>query len=94
MENEDEFICVHKHELSFGLTELELSIRRRVIHVGLQDNKPYLWAIVDTNCRTEKVKVYCVGTGEMKIEHNFPWEFHIGTVHTDNGNVWHYFARE
>ena len=54
MENEDAFLCVHKHELSFGLTELELSIRRRVIHVGLQDNKPYLWVIVDTTAAPKK----------------------------------------
>ena len=98
MENENALMCVRKYELSFDdePTELELPIRRRVIHVALQDTKPHLWVIVDLNYRTEKVEVYCIGTGVMSMEQDFPWDEHIGTVQTVNGNVWHYFlsARE
>ena len=60
------------------------------LHVGLQMGKPCLWFEVDPETKeTVEYMITCVGTGWA-----FEGErcFHIGTIVTDSGFVWHYYA--
>jgi hypothetical protein len=59
----------------------------QIVHVGLQNNIPTIWALVETTKRPEDRFFGIIGTGhEFSGEH---WK-HVGTCEPDQlGLVWH-----
>lgn len=84
---------IYKYPLDgIGLTTLpNFPKRHELLHVGIQDERYYLWALVDQNASDDErwpLQILCVGTG---------WEMpaglfdHITTLQVDVF-VWHFFA--
>lgn len=59
-------------------------------HVALQNHKPMWWfeVVVDEQ-RSSEVEVTCIGTG-WPISTDY---WHIGTIVTESGFVWHFYAK-
>lgn len=62
----------------------------RILHVGMQSNRPHIWAMVDPDAPTVFRKISIIGTGWDLPDDN--GEF-LGTVFGDHGYVWHIFDR-
>lgn len=68
----------------------------KILKVDYQNGVPYLWAIVDTELRTNKYRIYRIGTG-----HPFGSDTPIGSINPNNyinttvmsnePYVWHWF---
>ena len=65
----------------------------KVLHVGIQDGKPCLWAIVDPYGNQMLKSVIAIATGiEMQDDFLNHWEY-IGTAVGINGRyVFHFFV--
>lgn len=58
----------------------------KIIHVGEQDNFPFLWAELDTDGVYVKRNFLVLGTGHPFPKHVTRWE-HLGTVKLDDGAI-------
>ena len=72
-----------------GLTELTLPGGAQVLTVNLQNEKPFLWAMVDPDKHLTTRRFRLVATGES-FEANDP--FYVGTLFVEGGRyVFHVF---
>lgn len=67
----------------------------RYLHVGEQDEKPAIWAEVDSLDNTVTKTIYIFGTGHNMDGRNrellVPTNGYIGTAQMKNGLVWHIY---
>ena len=64
----------------------------KILKVGIQDDWPTLWAIVNTSKeKTIPTKIYSCGTGWNLLE---DYGQYIGTAINNFGYVWHYFLNK
>lgn len=78
---------VHKFPLEIGKVSYILGRLSEVCHVGLQEGKPYVWAMVDP-AWNEKTSVVVVGTG-----HDIPFGWVFAGSFQMPPFVWHLFYR-
>lgn len=84
---------IYKYPLDgIGVTTLpNFPKKRKLLHVGMQDGRYYLWALVDPNAtekEREPLQIIAVGTGWTFPEGKYE---HLTTLQNDN-LVWHFFA--
>lgn len=61
-----------------------------ILHVGMQQGIPCVWALVDKGRMTAPRNLWVAGTG-WELD-DFPDELKfLGTAHTDDSLVWHVF---
>lgn len=65
----------------------------RVLSVGVQDNRLFVWALVDQSYSAAPVHFYIVGTGNPANHVASHMRF-IGTVQMPSGLVWHVFVED
>lgn len=83
---------IYKYEVKAGLNELYLPQDTKVLTVQIQDDNPYMWAIVKTDKPLVKRLFYTYGTGH-EIKHLI--KEYIGTFQLLNlGLVFHLFEVE
>lgn len=73
-----------------GIAEIEMPAYAEVVHVGLQDRTPTIWAVVDPDAKRKELrrfKIYGTGHG---IRENAK---HVGTWF-QGPYVWHLFEIE
>jgi len=74
-----------------GVFRISMPVGAEVISVGLQDNMPYLWAVVDLDEDRSADREFCfIGTGQ-EIPPLWPPLF-VGTVITSTNTVGHLFV--
>lgn len=79
---------IYKYPLDLAKEqELLLPFAPQLLCVQVQNNQPYLWAIVDLDCKSLPVTIKMYGTGNGNPH---PDDKYLGTVQLD-GFVWHYF---
>jgi hypothetical protein len=85
-----EMITIWKYPLAIWgeVQKIEMPIGARVLCVQLQDERPFLWAVVDDEAPAETRAFIMHGTGHQLM----PGEY-IGTIQL-HGFVWHYFSIE
>lgn len=66
---------------------LQLPAGSRILHLGVQDGHPALWAEVHQDNPAEVRQFHCVGTGHILPEDD---RVHLGTIIV-SGWVWHYY---
>ena len=69
---------------------IELPLGARLLHIGLQENMPTLWAEVDKNSSLERRTFFCIGTG-YDIPDNASY---VGTIEQSGYYMWHYYIDE
>lgn len=70
---------------------IEMPEVHRFLKFDLQDDKPYLWILVDENSSMREVNFRIFGTGH-EIDMDYPQNTYIGTVIlNDLPLVWHLF---
>lgn len=81
---------VFKYSLSLDdIIEVEVPIGSQLLHVGLQDGRLMLWALVDTAANPCIKRVRCAGTGHKIVEDDLRF---IDTVHMVGGRlIFHFF---
>lgn len=62
-----------------------------VLHIGTQDGRPTLWAVVDTD-KVQETEVVAWGTGWPLPDDVYFETDYWGTAEDGAGYVWHYFA--
>lgn len=62
-----------------------------ILHVGEQNGKLMLWAVVDNGLEMISIGISIFGTGNPASTLG---KTHIGTVQMSNGLVWHIFRNE
>lgn len=81
---------IYKYEISPGIESFEMPVGAEVLTVQAQNDKPYLWALVDTTEKAVEMRKFGVyGTG-----HNMPQEpgEYVGTFQLHGGSlVFHVF---
>lgn len=70
----------------FGDTPIIMPVGAQILGVGVQDDNPYLWALVDTLAGREERRISVVGTGWEVPESGV----YLGTYFTERF-VWHIF---
>jgi len=73
------------------VTEVSMPVGADILHVGMQDDEPCLWVLVDQDMASVSTrKIACFGTGNPCNEAH-PFNY-LGTIvgHRDVF-VWHYF---
>ena len=82
---------IYKYEFPIATeVEIELPYNSRILTVRIQNGKPRLWAIIDTDEKsTGKRKFYVFGTGNPLPEFITSLK-HINTI-SDGKFVWHIF---
>ena len=82
-------ITIHKYQFEIADSiEIEMPIHSDILSIQLQNNKPTMWAKVDTSLQKVKRIFVVFGTGH-EINSLFDYR-HIGTIQM-NGFVWHIF---
>lgn len=72
-----------------GRFTLDLPVGYTALHLGVQDQQPHWWLLVDSEAPTTKVSLRCYGTGHEVDEREGAY---LGTVLLVNGAfVLHYF---
>lgn len=71
-----------------GLVEIDMPAEATILTVALQDDIPYIWAIVNPKNEKTLRTFYCIWTGQPLISIN---KKHIGTFQKSNGIVYHVF---
>lgn len=77
---------IYKYQLT-GTDTIDLREGSKVLHVGEQNGKLYLWATVDLSAKLWPSTFVAIPTGE-NVPSDYPY---IGTVQMKNGEVWHVF---
>jgi hypothetical protein len=82
-------ITIHKYQFEIADSiEIEMPIHSDILSIQLQNNKPTMWAKIDTSLQMAKRIFLVFGTGhEMSSVFDYR---HIGTLQV-NGHVWHIF---
>jgi hypothetical protein len=65
----------------------------QVLSVGVQDNRLFVWALVDQSYNAVPIRFYIVGTGNPANHVASNLRF-VGTVQMPNGLVWHVFVED
>jgi hypothetical protein len=82
-------ITIHKYEFELGPEiEIEMPEFSKIISVQLLNEKPVMWAIVDTHRPLVKRKFTAVWTGE-ELNAFYSMRHHIATI--QDIHVWHIF---
>jgi hypothetical protein len=83
------------HKFTLNATDvqvLELPRFSQPLSVQVQDGKPQLWALVDTDEPTADYAVLCYGTGQKVARLPLGYQF-LGTVQLAGGSlVFHFFG--
>lgn len=83
--------AIWKYPLNGPTPVLEMPEAATVLHVGTQNDRPYLWAIGSPTAPKEKRAFHVYGTGHPIDLVNAPSR-HVGTFFIDNGAyVFHVF---
>jgi hypothetical protein len=61
------------------------------LHLGYQNNKPMVWAIVDDDAPEQNYSIICSGTGWPIADFQSAYNY-LGTLQDEIGYVWHYFV--
>ena len=81
---------IWKFELEITRNQVvAMPLGERVLSVGEQDGRLFVWALVDTDAEMMSVPFFVAGTGHQ-VNESSQWEF-IDTVQMSNGLVWHVF---
>jgi hypothetical protein len=81
--------AVYKYELHPDTSVVSMPEGARILHVDVQDNRPYIWALVDPTLRHVGRKFAVVGTGQQFDATDV---VHVGTFLMYGGDlVWHVF---
>ena len=77
---------IYKYELKEG--SVEMPIGAKILTIQTQNNRPYIWALVDIDVECEFRNFAIVGTG-----HDFPEADDFTYINTiqDGPFVWHIF---
>jgi hypothetical protein len=77
---------IYKYELKEG--SVEMPIGAKILSIQYQNNRPYIWALVDTDVECDFRYFTIVGTGE-----DFPEADDFTYINTiqDGPFVWHIF---
>lgn len=81
---------IWKYELEEDSNPIVIRTPRNSIPlcIQMQDNKPHIWFLVNTNEAGENLKFYVYETGENIEEDNIKY---VGTFQTIGGLVYHLF---
>jgi len=83
---------IYKYELPFESGSIVMPAGAKLLDVQRQDEKPRMWAIVDSTARLVNRTIRCLGTGLDATEAAVPPGEYIGTVQFHWGRlVLHYF---
>jgi len=76
---------IYKYKLE---NSVEMPIGAKILSIQMQNNRPYIWALVDTDVECEFRHFEIIGTG-----HNFPEADNFTYINTfqDGPFVWHIF---
>ena len=83
---------IHKYQLNYGITSLQLPQGAIPIHADLQQDVPTLWVEVDTQMPLIHYNIHIVGTGHQMAESISPSTrlSHVSTFQ-EGGLVWHIY---
>lgn len=81
--------AIYKYQVTNGAPTV-MPDHAKLLHVGEQDSRLYVWALVDPTAPNVKREIRYYGTGHPII--GDPGEF-IGTVQMSMGLVWHFFDK-
>ncbi len=83
------------YKYPFGITddfEIFMPEGARVLHVGMQYDRPCIWALVDPNAVQEERKFHLAGTGHSIEDKIADWQY-VGTFTMQDGAlVFHLFC--
>jgi hypothetical protein len=88
---------IYKYEVPLEHDDftLELPKNSRILSFQVQNNKPFIWVIVNEMLEKEKRKFKLFGTGQSFKEDDILAYNFIGTTQMNNGNlVLHLFAEK
>lgn len=71
-----------------GEFQIEMLLGARLLHIGLQNNIPTLWAEVKPDAPVKPYSFFCIGTGD-DIPDNASY---VGTVEQSGYFMWHYYV--
>jgi len=76
---------IYKYKLE---DSVEMPIGAKILSIQMQNNRPYIWALVDTDAECEFRHFEIIGTG-----HDFPEADNFTYINTfqDGPFVWHIF---
>ena len=85
-----EMKTIFKYPLTLSEQGIEMPEGAQILTVQVQNNTPYLWALVSPSSPTELKRITVLGTGHSIIEDKFL--AYIGTFQLDCGElVFHVF---
>jgi hypothetical protein len=82
---------IYKYPIDASLAALEMHSGAIPLTVQLQDGRPYLWALVDTEQPKELRDFEIYGTGHPIDTNIFSY---VGTFQMSDGLVFHFFIGE
>lgn len=72
--------------------EIQMPSQARILHVGMEDHNPTLWALVNPQGDSETRRFRIAGTGHPISHEEFRHLHHLGTVQNPTrALVWHVF---
>ncbi len=80
---------IWKHGLNLGKTTVPMRRGARVLCVQIQNDTPFLWALVDPDADVQMRRFEIVGTGHL-LPDDFDPDRYVGTVQV-GPLVWHIF---
>jgi len=80
---------IYKYEVSPFNNEMFLPVGAKILSVGEQDNRIYIWALVNPDLAAQTQRhIHAYGTGHPMEDSR---QLFIGTVQMKNGLVFHFF---
>lgn len=70
--------------------ELDLPIGHAICDINQQNDKLYLWVLINPDAPKQSLKLMVVGTGWVMQDCSNMW--FMKTIHMPNGLVWHLFG--
>jgi hypothetical protein len=84
-------LTIHKYDLYRHVGRVAIPVGATVLCIQYQDNKPFLWAKVDTDKPLRPRQFVLYGTGWGIENDDYYTEVYISTVQDKDGLVWHWF---
>jgi len=81
---------INKYELEIATNQtIKMPYDPEILYIGIQNEKICLWALVDTDHKSENINIEIYGTGNS-INSKMDIDNHLGTVQL-NSIMWHVF---
>ena len=82
---------IYKYEFPIsGIVEIELPFKSKVLSIRIQNGKPYLWAIIESDEESKVIRKFYVFATGFPLPSNISSLNHITTI-SDGKFVWHIF---